>query len=140
VPLWSNDMKRPLILALAAGAMLLASGAARASDVHWSIGINLPPVATVISGGPVYGPPVAVYEPPPVIYPAPVYREPPVVYGPPVVYAPPVVYRGPRFDPRPQGPWFHRDHDRRPGVVYRDRDHDGRWDGRGDRDGRRYPH
>ena len=133
-------MKRSLILALAAGATLLASGAARAADVHWSIGINLPPVATVISsapvyGPPVYGPPVTVYDEPPVVY-----APPPVVYrAPTVVYAPPVVYRGPRFDPRPSRPWYHRDRDRA-GVVYRDRDgrHDGRYDGR--EDGRRYPH
>ena len=140
--------KRSLILALAAGACLLAGGAARAADVHWSIGVNLPPVATVISSGPVYGPPVAVYDPPPVIYAPPpvVYRAPPVVYrSPPVVYGPPVVYRGPRFDAGPSRPWYRRDHDRA-GVVYRDRDHDGRWDGQRDgrwdgrRDDRRYPH
>lgn len=123
--------KRSLIIAFAAGAALLAGGAARAADVHWSIGISLPPVATVISSAPVYGPPVAVYDPPPVVY-----APPPVVYrAPSVVYTPPVVYRGPRFDPRPSRPWYHRDHDR-PAVVYRDRD--GRYDGR--YDGRRYPH
>ena len=129
----AQSIRRSLVLAAVGLAGAVTGGVAQAGDVNWSIGINLPPVATVISGGPIYGPPVAVYDPPPVIYPAPVYRAPPVVYGPPVVYAPPVVYRGPRFDPRPPGPWFHRDHDRRPGVGYRDRGHDGRWDGR------RYP-
>jgi len=126
--------KRSLILALAAGAALLASGAARAADVHWSIGVNLPPVATVISSAPYYEPP-AVYVPPPVVY-----APPPVVYrAPPVVYGPPVVYRGPRFDPRPARYWNRHDH-HRPVVVYRDRDgrYDGRWDGRGD--DRRYSH
>ena len=127
--------KRSLILALAAGATLLASGAARASDVHWSIGINLPPVATVISSAPAYGPPVAVYAPAPVVY-----GPPPVIYrAPSVVYAPPVVYGGRRFDPRPSNPWYHRGQDRG-SVVYRDRDgrDDGRYGGRSD--GRRYPH
>ena len=125
--------KRSLILALAAGTALLASGAAHAADVHWSIGVNLPPVATVISSAPYYGPP-AVYAPPAVVY-----APPPVVYrAPPAVYGPPVVYRGPRFDPRPARHWYRKNHDR-PVVVYRDRDgwYDSRWDGR--RDDRRYP-
>jgi hypothetical protein len=118
-------MKRPLILALAAGATLLAAGSAQASDVRWSIGIGLPPVATVVSNGPVYG---AVYDPVPFYAPAPVYA------------APPVVYRG-----------WHRPHYvyERPIVVYRG--HEGRWydgrrgddrghDGRGHDDHRRWHH
>ena len=57
-------MKRSLVLALAAGATLFAASAAHASDVRWSIGIGLPPVATVISNGPVYGgAPVVVGSP-----------------------------------------------------------------------------
>ncbi len=79
-------MKRSLILGLAAGAALLGASAAQAANVQWSVGINLPPVATVISGGP-------AYYPQPVYYPeAPYYAPPPVVYrAPPVVYRPPVV-------------------------------------------------
>ena len=42
-------MKRPVIFALAASAALLGAGAAHAGNVHWSVGVNLPPVATVIS-------------------------------------------------------------------------------------------
>ena len=57
-------MKRPVILALAASATLLCAGAAHAGNVHWSVGVNLPPVATVISNGPVWGAPA--------YYPAPV--------------------------------------------------------------------
>ena len=57
-------MNKSLIAAVATAASLLAAGTAQASDVHWSIGINLPPVATVISSAPVYAP-------------APIYRRPP---------------------------------------------------------------
>jgi len=70
-------MKRSLVLAAAAAAAaLLTATAANAGGVHWSVGINLPPVATVVSSGPAY-------------YPAPAY------YGPPVYYAPRVVYAAP---------------------------------------------
>ena len=98
---------------LAAAALALSAGAAHAGGVNWSIGINLPPVATVISNGP-------AYYPGPVYAPAPVYYEPPVVYRPvPRYYAPPpVIYRP---VPRYHGP---------PAVVYRG------WDGhRGHRGG-----
>ena len=85
-------MKRSLILGLAAGAALLAAGAAHAGNVQWSIGINLPPVATVISSGPAYYPEPVYYQEPRYYAPPPVvYRAPPVVYSPPVVYRPPVV-------------------------------------------------
>lgn len=124
-------MKRSLILGLAAGAVLLGTSAAHAANVQWSIGINLPPVATVISGGPGYYPepvyyPAAPYYAPPAV----VYRAPPVIYRPPAVvyresrpyYAPPVyVGRGAR-DVRWVPPGHRRD--------FRD---DGRWQ-RGDRD------
>ncbi|MEP7058419.1 MAG: hypothetical protein ABI809_11680 [Caldimonas sp.] len=132
-------MKRPLILALAASATLLCAGAAQAGNVHWSVGINLPPVATLISSGPVYYPaPAQVYYPAPVAY-AP--YAPPVVYEQPeVVYAEPqVVYRAPRvigyaprlwertgyYAPRHEGRWV-------PPVR------DSRWIA--PREGRRYPH
>ena len=92
-------MKRPVILALAATALVLCAGAARAGNVQWSIGVNLPPVATVISNGP-------VWAPAPVYYPAPVAYAPPVVYEAPAVVYPvygvrrPIVY-APRYVERP---------------------------------------
>ena len=85
-------MNKSLIAALATAAGLLAAGTARAGDVHWSIGINLPPVGTVISNAPVYAPPPVVYAPPPVVY-----APPPVVYQP----APRVVYPAPVVVSRP---------------------------------------
>jgi hypothetical protein len=79
---------------LALGA--LCAGTAQAADVHWSVGINLPHVGTVISNAPAYYPPAPVYvEPAPVVVyrPAPrpvvVYQPvPQVVYRPVPVYAP----------------------------------------------------
>lgn len=108
------------------------------SNVWWSIGIQLPPVGTVISNAPVYAPPPVVYAPPPVIvHPAPVVYAPPVyVQRPPrVVYAPPpqVVYA-----PPPQvvyGGWHSPGHKRK----WKDRDRDGihdRYDQWDDRRGR----
>lgn len=97
-------MKTVLIGILAAAGFGLSTTAAQAGGVHWSIGVNLPPVSTVISSGPAYGP-------------APVYAAPPVYYAPPpVVYAPPVYVRpAPRYYvPAPA-----------PVVVYRG------WGGRG---------
>lgn len=152
-------MKKPLMLALVAAATVFAAGAAKASsNVYWSIGINAPPIGTVISNGPVYGSAPGYYEPAPVYYePAPVYYPPPVVYRPA-----PRVYYSPRVIERraPVGyGWGRgdRDHDGIPnrydrydnrqgvrGVSYADRDHDGipdrydRYDNRtgarGDRD------
>jgi hypothetical protein len=96
-----SNMKRPLIIALAAAGTLLCAGAAHAGNVQWSIGVNLPPVATVISNGP-------VWAPAPVYYPAPVAYAPPIVYEAPTVVYPaygtrlprPIVY-GPRIVERP---------------------------------------
>jgi hypothetical protein len=126
-------MRKILIASLAVGASLLAAGAAQASNVHWSIGINLPPVGTVISNAPVYAP-VPVYAPPPVVYaPAPVIYQP----APRVVYRPaPVVYGPPAYVGRPVPIVYHgggdRDHDGIPNRYDRydnrrhwDRDHDG---------------
>lgn len=88
--------------ALAAALVALgtvAAGSAQASNVQWSVGINLPPVGTVISNAPVYQP---YYEPAPVyVQPAPevVYRPAPPVYyrpAPVVVYRPVPVY-GPGY-------------------------------------------
>lgn len=92
-------MKRALAPILALAATMFAAGAAQAGNVQWSVGINLPPIGTVISNGPVYAPAPVYYRPAPVYYePAPVYYAPPprVVYRPaPVVYRPvPVVYEG----------------------------------------------
>ncbi len=124
----------------------VCAGTAQASDVHWSVGINLPQVGTVISNAPVYRAPAPVYvEPAPVYWePAPVYWEPapvvvyrpappPVVYRPAPVYAPgyyygPSVVRanwvGPRHGGWHDARWHHdrddRDDDRR--DDHRDRD------------------
>ncbi len=92
-------MKRSLILGLAAGAALLGANAAHAGNVQWSIGINLPPVGTVISSGPSYYQEPVYYQAPTYYDQAPrYYAPPPVVYrAPPVVYRPPVVvYRDTR--------------------------------------------
>lgn len=145
-------MKQRLAFVLAA-ACALGAGAAHAGQVHWSIGINAPPVATVISNGPgygsVYGPaygPAYGYGPsyyaPPVVYAPPRYRHrhhhhyraPVVVVPPPVFYGPaPVVHGGWRH-PHPQwrGRPGHRDEY---GTRYNDR----RW-APVPRDPRRQPH
>jgi len=117
----------------------VCAGTAHASNVQWSIGINLPPVATVIASEPVY------YQAQPTYYePASVYVQP----APVVVYrpAPRVVYRPePVYAPRYYGPavvragWYGHDHDHR---RYDDR-HDGRgdWhDDRGQPEPRRHHH
>ena len=94
-------MKRPLLLAGAAVAMLFAASAAEASRVSWSIGVNVPPVATYVSSGPVWAPAPIRYAPPAVVYstPEPFYAPAPIVYDEPYVdyvgpgvgfYAPPV--------------------------------------------------
>lgn len=114
---------RTVVLSTLALAGTLAAGAARASDVYWSIGLNAPihhsgvSIGTVISNGPGYH--GGYYRPAPIYYSAP-----PVYYAPAPVYysAPRYVYRDGRYD--------RRDH-RRDGRRYRDRDRDGipdRWD------------
>ena len=129
----------------------VCAGTAHATDVHWSVGINLPQVGTVISNAPVYRAPVPVYVQPAPVYwePAPVYVEqepvvvyrqapPPVVYRPAPVYAPgyyydygPNVVRtnwvGPRHDGWHDARWHHDRHDR-------DSRHDDRRDDRWDHD------
>lgn len=111
-------------------------GTAHASNVQWSIGINLPPVGTVIASEPVYQAAPTYYAPAPVyVQPAPV-----VVYRP----APRVVYRPePVYAPRYYGPAVVRAGWAVPGRGYgygyghgRDHDHD-RYDNRHDHhDGR----
>ncbi len=116
-------MKRPLVLACAAAATLFAASAAQAAHVNWSVGISVPPVATVISEGPAYYPAPVRYAPPPVVYePAPVYA-PPIVYGAPYygydvpsidVYASPAYYGHGRAWVAPRygyGRWDRHDHD-----------------------------
>ncbi len=95
------------VAAAAVAGLGLMSGAAHASRVSWSVGINVP--------GPVYAAPAPVYMPPPqpvYMAPQPVYVAPPpaVVYRPAPVYAPAPVYYGP-----PPGYYRHQ---------YRGRDRD----------------
>jgi hypothetical protein len=128
-------MNKLMKIVLSTAALVSAAGAAQAGNVHWSVGINLPPVATVISSGPVYGPVYGpAYVPAPVYAPAPVYVPPPVVYRPaPVVYPAPVYY-GPRYYGPPavvvERAWGppHRHWDR----GYDNRGYDRGYDGRGD--------
>lgn len=119
---------RTVLLSSLALAGTLAAGAARASDVYWSIGLNAPihpgvSIGTVISNSPGYG--GGYYRPAPIYYsaPAPVYYAAPA-YG---YYAPaPTYYAAPRHAYRHDH--RHRGHDRYRG---RDRDRDGipdRWD------------
>lgn len=91
-------MKRQWIAAFAAVVGSLGAVGAQAANVYWSVGIQAPPIATVISNGPAYQPyyqaPPAYYAPAPVYYqPAPVYVPPSVVYRP-YTYVPQVVYQG----------------------------------------------
>ena len=87
-------MKRSLVLAAAAAATLLTATAAHAGGVNWSVGISLPPVATVVSNGPAYYP--APYYGAPAYYPEPVYYSAPAYsyYPAPVYYAPRVYAPG----------------------------------------------
>lgn len=121
-----NTLIRKLLAVVALG---LGTSLAHAGGVHWSIGINLPPIGTVISNAPVYYPPVPYYEPPVVYRPAPVYYTPPpaVIYRPVPRYVAPPAYVVDRRGPVYRGGWAHRD----PGGWR----HDGRrgrdWGGRG---------
>lgn len=119
-------------LLLGVAAMGAATSAWAHGGVHWSIGIQLPPVGAVVTGGPpvpvypVYGPPPVVYLPPPRV----VHVPPPVIHAPPqVIYAP------------PGWGWGGRPH-HRPGRKehgWRDRDRDGVPDHRDPWDDRRRP-
>jgi len=100
-------MKRPLFVLCAAAATLFAASAAQAGGVSWSVGVNVPPVATYISGGPAWYP-APGYPAAPIVYaPAPVYAEPYVgVYDVPYgVYAAPVYHRRPHYWVAPVGRW-----------------------------------
>lgn len=107
-------MNKSIVIALATGAAaLLATGAAQAGHVNWSIGISLAPVATVISSGPVYGPAYPVYAPAYPVY-APVYASPPVVVYP---EAYPVAYPAPYYGRPYHGHRHYRSYGPAP-VVY----------------------
>lgn len=95
-------MNRTLVLAAAAAATLFTATAANAARVGWSIGINVPPVATYVSSAPAYYGAPAYYAPAPAYYvPAPYYAPQVVEYAPrPRIWVPPL--------PRPS--WF-RGHD-----------------------------
>jgi hypothetical protein len=114
--------------ALVSAALVLAAtfgaSAAHAGDVHWSIGINLPPVGTVIGSAPIYDAPPPVYYGPPQV----VYRPAPVYYAPAPVYYPPPRIRYERWD-APRGHWQHRQPQGHRGWER----HDDRRDGRGHR-------
>jgi hypothetical protein len=82
-------MQRSFVLAAAAAATVLAAGAAHAGGrVDWSIGINVPPIAAVVSA-PAYYPARAYYSPAP--YPVETYYPSRVVYAPrPRFWVPPL--------------------------------------------------
>jgi len=141
-------MKRTLLIAAAAAATMFAVTAAEAR-VNWSVGINLPPVGTVVSSPGYYGPSYVPAYTPSYGYPAPVYYEAPVYsypsYGYPAYrYAPPAVYVRPRIGYAPdrhvwypgpsRGGWDRggRGDDHRGGPG-RDGDHRGHDGGRPDR-------
>jgi hypothetical protein len=133
------DIKTSFVAALAlAGALF--SGAASAGYVNWSVSVNLPPVATVVSSGGGYGVAPVYYQP------APVYQQPaPVYYQPAPVYQPQVVYRQePAFVggyvsyPRPH--WEHRHHRHHEWREQRDEYGDRHGGDRWDNEPRRHPH
>ena len=126
-------MKRSLVLALAAAAILFTATAANANRVDWSIGINVPSVATYVSGGPAYYQAPEYYRTPGYYRDQEYYRNcrTPEYYAPPVYpgHYPSRVDSAPRSriwlppaPPLPRPPWFHG-HDR--------------WHDDGDRDGYR---
>lgn len=83
-----------------AAALLLASalcaGAAHAGNVQWSVGINLPAVATVVAYEPGHHPAQPVYH-----VPTPVYVEP----APRVVYRPVPVFVPSHHEPAIRSVW-----------------------------------
>jgi hypothetical protein len=65
-------------IAASAALMALATGAAQAGDVSWTVTVGSPRPAPRV----IYAPPAVIYAPPPVVYhPAPVvYHQPAPVY------------------------------------------------------------
>ena len=106
-------MKRPLVVLCAAAATVFAASAAQAGGVSWSVGVNVPPVATVVSGGPAWYPAPVRYAPPVVYASAPIYAEPYLgVYDAPYgVYAP-VYPRRAHYWPAPRWHYGGYRHDR----------------------------
>jgi hypothetical protein len=123
-------MKR-LFLLVPAAAALFAATAAQAGGVSWSVGVNVPPVATVVTSGPAWAPAPVRVVPGAVVYSTPAYAPAPIVYdepyvtpypyvvprvgywGPPVVVAPRYRYWGPHrghWAPVPRGGWDRHDH------------------------------
>ena len=100
--------KRPLVVLLAAAAALCAATAVEAGGVHWSVGVNVAPVAAYASNGPGWVPAPVRYAPP-VVYAPAVYAEPYVgVYEVPYgVYATPVYHRRAYYGPVPASRWHH---------------------------------
>ena len=123
-------MKRIFLLVPAASA-LFAATAAQAGGVSWSVGVNVPPLATVVTSGPAWAPAPVRVVPGAVVYSTPAYAPAPIVYdepyvtpypyvvprvgywGPPVVVAPRYRYWGPHrghWAPVPRGGWDRHDH------------------------------
>jgi len=122
-------MHRSLVLAAAAAATLMSATAAHAARVGWSIGIDVPPIAAVVSapgvyvGGPVYDPVPTYYAPR--VVPVPAYYPPRYVYAPsPRVWLPPAPPL-PRFIGwhRDRDDWRHDRDDWHRDDWHRDRDH-----------------
>jgi hypothetical protein len=135
-PAWVRGLA---VASLAAGAWALSAGAAQASDVYWSVGVNGPGVSVGVGNAPpvIYHHPRPVYvQPAPIYYqPRPVYVERPYRYGyvQPVVVVPRPVYgpgwRGSRWDDRHDGRrWHGHPRDRGHGRWDDDRRDHGRWD------------
>ena len=104
-------MKR-LFLIVPAAVALFAATAAQAGGVSWSVGVNVPPVATVVSSGPAWAPAPVRVVPGAVVYSTPAYA--PVVYDDPYAVPYPVPYVVPRVGywgaPVPRGGWDRHDH------------------------------
>ena len=87
-------MKR-LFLIVPAAAALFAATAAQAGGVSWSVGVSVPPVATVVTSGPAWGPAPVRVVPGAVVYSTPAYAPAPIVYDEPYVAPYPVPYVAP---------------------------------------------
>ena len=98
-------MKR-LFLLVPAAAALFAATAAQAGGVSWSVGVNVPPVATVVTSGPAWAPAPVRVVPGAVVYSTPAYAPAPIVYDEP--YVTPYPYVVPRV-----GYWVPRSSSRR---------------------------
>jgi hypothetical protein len=109
-------MNRRITQMVAGTAVVLSlglAGHAAQAHVNWSVGINLPPVGTVISNAPMYySAPVYVQQPPVYYTPPPVYYQPrPIYYQPaPIYYRQPPRYAAPMYQPvYPEQRYWDRD-------------------------------